>query len=240
MFIATSQRSLEREQAIVQTMRAHSVDGVIICSTPFSAEHSRLLREYSRPIVVINNRAAEDYRYSIYHDDVDGSRQLTRHLIELGHQRIAYLGNALSGRTTQDRVSGYQQELAAAGLTYPDGYIHQVFGGRPVDGVGACTHFLDLPERPTAILCYNDMLAIGLLQALQQADLRVPEDISVTGFDNIVFSAYTHPPLTTFDQPKRVYRHRSGQPTFGAFADRGSRCSHHPADPAAQRSAAGA
>jgi DNA-binding LacI/PurR family transcriptional regulator len=203
LFIAASQRSLEREQFIVQTMCAHRVDGVIICSTPFSGEHTRLLREYARPIVVINNQAAEDYRYSIYHDDEDGSRQLTRHLIELGHRKIAYLGNALSGRTTQDRVSGYQQELATAGLPCPDGYIHQVPGGSPVDGFDSLGHFLELPERPTAIVCYNDMLAMGLLQSLQQAGLRVPQDISVTGFDNIVFSAYTHPPLTTFDQPKR-------------------------------------
>jgi DNA-binding LacI/PurR family transcriptional regulator len=203
LFFAASQRSLERELAIVRTMRAHSVDGVILCSTPFSSEHTRLLREYARPIVVINNQAAEDYRYSIYHDDVDGSRQLTRHLIELGHKKIAYLGNTLSGRTTQNRVSGFQQELAAASLICVEGYIHQVPGGSPADGFAACSHFLNLIERPTAIVCYNDMLAIGLLQALQQAGLCVPEDISVTGFDNIVFSAYTHPPLTTFDQPKR-------------------------------------
>ena len=92
MLMAASRRDLERERAIVQDMRERQVDGLIICSASFSAEQRRKLLEYGIPIVVVNNQAAEEYRYSIYHDDVDGSRQVTRHLIELGHTRIAYLG----------------------------------------------------------------------------------------------------------------------------------------------------
>ena len=184
-------------------MVEHRVDGVIICSTPFSAEQARLLLEYDRPIVVVNNQSAEDYRYSIYHDDVDGSRQITRHLLDLGHQRIAYLGNAASGRTTLDRLSGFQYELASAGLTALPEYLYQAPGGGAQDGLVAVGHFLDLPERPTALVCFNDMMAVGALKGLQQAGLRVPSDCSVTGFDNITFSAYTQPALTTFDQPKR-------------------------------------
>ena len=75
-------------------------------------------------------------------------------------------------------------------------------GGAPENGVAALDHFINLPERPTALVCFNDMVAIGLLHALQQADFQVPADFSITGFDNIVFSGYTCPPLTTFDQPK--------------------------------------
>ena len=203
LLMAASQRNPEREQAIVQDMRERHVDGLIICSASFSAEQRRKLLDYGIPIVVVNNQAAEDYRYSIYHDDVDGSRQVTHHLIELGHQRIAYLGNSLSGRTTLDRIIGFRLEMKNAGLAIPTDYIHDVPGGRPEDGLAALDHFLNLPERPTAIFCFNDMLAIGVLNALQAAGIRVPEDISVVGFDNIVFSAYTNPPLTTLDQPKR-------------------------------------
>ncbi len=203
LFVAASRHEPERERKIVQTMVEHRADGVIICSTPFSADQARLLLDYGRPIVVVNNQAAEDYRYSIYHDDLDGSRQVTRHLVGLGHRKIAYLGNRLSGRTTFDRLAGFRQEMASAGLPIPEAYIHQQDGGTPADGLHAVRYFLDLPDRPTALVCFNDMLAVGALQGLQQAGLRVPEDISVTGFDNIVFSAYTSPPLTTFDQPKR-------------------------------------
>lgn len=203
LFMAASQRDPQREQIIVQAMSEHRVDGVIICSTSFSAEQSRLFLNYGVPIVVINNQAAEDYRYSIYHDDVDGSRQVTRHLIDLGHQRIAYLGNSLSGRTTLDRLTGFQQEMDLAGFSVPARYIHQVPGGAPEDGITGLDHFLDLSDRPTALVCYNDMMAIGVLKGLQLAGIQVPQEFSVTGFDNIIFSAYTNPPLTTFDQPKR-------------------------------------
>jgi DNA-binding LacI/PurR family transcriptional regulator len=202
MLIAASQRDPEREQAIVQDMRERQVDGLIICSASFSAEQRRKLLEYGIPIVVVNNQAAEEYRYSIYHDDVDGSRQVTRHLIELGHKRIAYLGNSLSGRTTQDRLSGFRQEMKAAGLKIPAGYAFEVPGGSPKDGLKAVDHFLDLPKRPTALFCFNDLLAIGALKGLAAAKIRVPADLSVAGFDNILFSAYTDPPLTTLDQPK--------------------------------------
>ena len=203
MLMAASQRDSEREQAIVQDMRERHVDGLIICSASFSVEQRRKLLDYGIPIVMINNQAAEEYRYSIYHDDVDGSRQVTRHLIELGHRRIAYLGNSLSGRTTLDRLAGLRQEMESAGTTIPDEYIFEVPGGNPEDGFNASKHFLDLPQPPTALICFNDMLAIGVLKGLQANGLHVPEDLSVVGFDNIVFSAYTNPPLTTLDQPKR-------------------------------------
>ena len=203
LFIAATQYDLQREQHIVQTMREHRVDGVIICSAAFSPSQSNQFARYGIPIVAVNHQAAEDYRYSIYHDDIDGSRQLTRYLISLGHRAIAYLGNSTSGRTTADRQYGYAQEMAAANLPVPSGYHYEVPGGDPASGLAAVSHFLSLPKRPTAVLCYNDMVASGLLHGFQQAGLRVPQDISITGFDNIVFSAFTNPPLTTFDQPKR-------------------------------------
>jgi DNA-binding LacI/PurR family transcriptional regulator len=203
LFMAASQRDPGREQAIVQAMSEHRVDGVIICSAAFQAEQRRQFLAYGVPIVVVNNQAAEEYRYSIYHDDVDGSRQVTRHLLDLGHHRIAYLGNASSGRTTLDRLTGFQQEIAAAGLTVPPEVIHEVQGGSAEDGLAGLDYFLALPARPSALVCFNDMLAIGVMKGLAQAGIRVPEEFSVTGFDNIVFSAFTNPSLTTFDQPKR-------------------------------------
>jgi len=203
LFMAASQHDPQREQAIVQAMSEHRVDGVIICSASFKAEQRRQFVAYGVPIVVVNNQSAEEYRYSIYHDDVDGSRQITRHLLDLGHRRIAYLGNSASGRTTLDRLAGFQQEMETAGMVVPAGYIHEVPGGGPEDGLGGLEHFLSLRRRPSALVCYNDMMAIGVLKGLQQAGIRVPDEFSVTGFDNIIFSAFTRPPLTTFDQPKR-------------------------------------
>jgi DNA-binding LacI/PurR family transcriptional regulator len=203
LFIAASQRDLEHERHIVRTMREHRVDGVILCSTPFSAEQGKMLRSYEIPIVVINNQSAEDYPFSIYHDDLNGSRQVMQHLTGLGHRRIAYLGYSHSGRTNRKRLTGYQTEMQTAGLPIPDGYIQDAQASDPQNGLAAAGRLLALAEPPSAIFCYNDMLAIGVLQGLLQAGLRVPQDCSLAGFDNISFSAFTCPPLTTFDQPKR-------------------------------------
>lgn len=202
MIMAASQRDPEREKDIVRSMRERRVDGVIICSGSFSTGQQREIQDYGIPIVIINNQSAEDYRYSVYHDDVDGSRQVTRHLIELGHKKIAYLGNSLSGRTTLDRLTGFSLEMEQAGLTVPGEYIYEVPGGGPKNGLDAIGYFLDLPTPPTALFCFNDMMAVGVLRGLHQAGLRVPEDISIAGFDNIGLSTFTTPSLTTLDQPK--------------------------------------
>jgi DNA-binding LacI/PurR family transcriptional regulator len=203
LLMAASQRDPEREQTIVQDMRERHVDGLVICSASFSEGKRCKLLDYGIPIVVVNNQAAEEYRYSIYHDDIDGSRQVTRHLIEQGHTRIAYIGNAISGRTNLDRLTGFQQEMLAANLETPDDYIISVNGSHPEDGVHAVQQILHQNPAPTAIFCFNDMIATGVLHGLHLAGLRVPQDMSVVGFDNIVFAEYSTPPLTTLDQPKR-------------------------------------
>ena len=202
LFIAASQHDPIKERQIVQTMMEQRTDGVIICSSSFSPEHGRQLLSYGFPVVVVNHQGSESFNYSIYHDDIDGSSQITRHLISLGHKRIAYLGNSQSGRTTQDRLRGFLDAMAEAHLEVPENYVHHVEGSEPVLGAESVQYFAKLTPRPTAIICFNDMLAIGVLKGCEQSGLRVPEDISVTGFDNITYSAFTTPSLTTFDQPK--------------------------------------
>ena len=202
LFIAASQHDPIKERQIVQTMMEQRTDGVIICSSSFSPEHGRQLLSYGFPVVVVNHQGSESFNYSIYHDDIDGSSQITRHLISLGHKRIAYLGNSQSGRTTQDRLRGFLDAMAEAHLEVPENYVHHVEGSEPVLGAESVQYFAKLNPRSTAIICFNDMLAIGVLKGCEQSGLRVPEDISVTGFDNITYSAFTTPSLTTFDQPK--------------------------------------
>lgn len=203
LFIAASQHDPYRERNIVQTMLEQRTDGVIICSSSFGAEQGRQFLSHGFPIVAVNHQAAENFHYSIYHDDVDGIRQITQHLIDLGHRRIAYLGNSLSGRTTMDRLAGFILEMEEAGLSVPDEYMYQVAGGTPELGIEAFQYFHQLTIQPTAIVCFNDMLAVGVLKACEQAGIKVPDELSVTGFDNISYSAFTCPSLTTLDQPKR-------------------------------------
>jgi DNA-binding LacI/PurR family transcriptional regulator len=202
LFVAASQRNFEREQVIVQAMGERRVDGLIICSTNFEKEHENKLKTYGIPIVAVDNQALSDYQYSIYHDDFYGSQQATGHLVDLGHRKIAYLGNQEAGRTTQDRLDGFCQALRGADYPVHDEYIFHGPNGLPEGGVAGAQYFVHLADPPTAIVCFNDMMAVGVLQGLRVSGVEVPLKCSVVGFDNINISAYTHPPLTTFEQPK--------------------------------------
>jgi DNA-binding LacI/PurR family transcriptional regulator len=203
LFIASAQDDPVRENSIIQTMREHRVDGVILCSPNLTPQQSKQINSYNIPIVAINNQASQGYRFAIYHDDTDGGRQICLHLISLGHKKIAFLGNIAAGRTNLERLVGFKQAMEEANLSVPVDFIHHASGNSPEHGLEGVEYYLHLPEMPTAVICYNDLMAIGVLKELHRAGLRVPEDISVTGFDNIIYSGFTRPPLTTFDQPKR-------------------------------------
>jgi len=202
LFVAASNRDFRRERTIVQAMRERRVDGVILCSTQFSEDHYRQLKGVGLPIVAVGNQEISSYRPMIVHDDFDGSRQITRHLVDQGHTKIAFLGNGRAARTTQRRLSGYCHEMRASNLPVQDGYIFQAPNGRPEGGEIGVGHFLNLPDPPSAIQSFNDMMAIGALKALREAGVSVPEGCSVAGFDDIPLSAYVDPSLTTFQQPK--------------------------------------
>jgi DNA-binding LacI/PurR family transcriptional regulator len=202
LFLATSHRDPEREKAIFRDMSERRVDGVIVCSTEVNEEHLRQLSEFGVPTVLINNQAATEMAHSVSHDDVAGGLALTRHLLELGHRRIAYLGHSRTGRITQDRLEGYKQALSEAGLGHRPEYVAAGPNGTAEGGVIGMNKLLAVEERPTAVVCFNDIMAIGAMHALRQAGLSVPGDCSVTGFDNIPLSQYVNPPLTTFHQPR--------------------------------------
>ena len=201
LIISASRRDKQREKEIVRAMGERRVDGVIMCSPPFDPEHGRSLHNYGLPMVVVNNQSAEDIQYSVYHDNEYGTRQVVRHLIDLGHRKIAFLGNQQGGRTTMERESGYRAEMQAAGLPIPEGYVVMGPENTPAGGCSAAQQLIALPEKPTAIVCYNDLMAVGVYSALYFAGLSVPRDLSVAGFDNLLISAFLTPPLTTFSQP---------------------------------------
>jgi len=202
LFVAASNRDSSREKAIVQVMRERRVDGIIVCTTQFGEEHRSQLEQHGFPIVAIGNREGTDYRWIVYHDDFDGSVQITKHLIELGHKKIAYLGNSRAERTTRGRLNSFVQEMNAANLPTPDEYIFMCPNGQPEGGEIGAKHCVDLVDPPTAIICFNDMMAIGVIKALREEGIQAPSDCSVVGFDDIPIVAYTFPSLTTFRQPK--------------------------------------
>ena len=132
---------------------------------------------------------------------VDGAKQAVLHLASLNHRRIAMITNAPFEYTSaQQRHSGYQQALDAAGLPYNEDLI-RVGAYTPASGRAAMSELLKLNPRPTAVFIASDVVCMGAMQAIRRAGLRIPEDISVVGFDDISLAAYFEPPLTTVRLP---------------------------------------
>jgi len=202
LFVAASNRDIEREETIALAMRERRVDGLIVCTTPFGEAHSQLFKKYGFPVVAVSNHEIADYPQMIYHDDDYGVRQITQYLVDLGHKKIAFLGNGRAERTTQGRLNGFCTAMQVAELPVQDKYIFFGPNGQTDGGEQGARYFSKLYDPPTAIICFNDMMAIGLSKTLQDVGVRVPKDCSVVGFDNVPFSAYSYPSLTTFDQPK--------------------------------------
>jgi DNA-binding LacI/PurR family transcriptional regulator len=204
LFFASSHLNPDNEKKIVRVFAEHRVEGVIICSVTVGGQQAEALRQNGIPIVVINNQSPENNNCSIAHDDLDGARQVTRHLLEQGHRRIAYLGNELAERINEERLAGFRAELKASGIHPESSLIVRCGGSEIINGLRGMQSLLKQKPLPTAVFCFNDLMAIGALKTLSEAGIFVPGQISIAGFDNIEYSAYTHPPLTTFDQPKHA------------------------------------
>lgn len=202
MMLASCNKDQNRESKIVQMMSEHRVDGVIICSSELSNTQQKKLEQFGVPTVLIDNQANAKGFLSIRHDDVIGSQTIVNHLLELGHKRIAYLGNANAGKTNSKRLEGYYAGLATAGIVRDEALIIQAPNGFPECGAEFVKPLLEMKDPPTALVCYNDLLAIGAMQSMKAAGWILPDDCSITGFDNIRLGPFVEPALTTISQPK--------------------------------------
>lgn len=199
VFVSAFESDMERQDSLIRGVLGRQADALIIGDSFFKTEHVDELG-IRVPTVFIHNRA-EILPHSIYHDDASGMRALTRHLLDLGHTRIAYGGNQRGGLLNRHRREGVVTELESAGLELQSAYDLLAPDGQMSSGAWLAKQLLNMTERPTAILCFNDMQAIGVMQTLQQANVRIPEDISVTGFDDIPLAEFLYPSLTTYSQP---------------------------------------
>lgn len=202
VILASSNSEPERELAAVEMLRTKRVDGVIVTSSRVGALYQEHLERIGVPVVLLNSHSEQSGRYtfSVTVDNPHGGHLATQHLIELGHRRIAYVTGPAGTSSSEGRLAGYRQGLAEAGIAFDPGVV--VPGvGRAESGEQALSA-LRLVEPPTAVFCYNDLTAIGLLRAARQVGLCVPQDLSVVGFDDIPFASCTYPALTTIAQPK--------------------------------------
>jgi len=201
VFLATFTGSPEREAQVVHSLEERRVEGIIVVASRVGSSYRGLLAKTKIPIILINNYRVGEFLYSVSIDNLTAGREATRHLTDLGHQRIAYLGDQGGFHSDTERFGGYRQALESVDKPFqPELVVHG--DGTPQGGEVAMHKLLSLSQRPTAVFCYDDMSALGVLRAARTCGLRVPEDISVIGFDDLIIASYTEPALTTIRQPK--------------------------------------
>jgi LacI family transcriptional regulator len=198
LLLATSNEDPVKEVTAVNLLAERRIDGLLLSPVSVNARHIRpLLR--SLPCVLLARRPPKYRGAFVGTDNVMAAELAMRHLIGLGHRRIALVTRFDVVTSAIDRQEGYRRALKAAGLSHGQALVLQAAqtaeGGRDI-----VPRLLKMDPLPTAVFAYSDMQAIGILLGLREAGLRVPDDISVVGFDDVEVARYVAPPLTTVAQ----------------------------------------
>lgn len=190
------------EELYITVLVQKHVDGIIFVSTGEKTEAFQSLLNSGLPAVLVDRDIPELNLDAVLVDNIQGGKLAAEHLVRLGHRRIACITGPSHLTPSALRKVGFEQALFEAGypldpaLTLP-GDFH------PDSGYQATRTLLQFSKPPSAIFVSNDLMAIGVLNAAQELGCRVPEDISVVGFDDIELASFTVPPLTTLAQPKK-------------------------------------
>ena len=211
-----TERDGENQDNAISAWMNKNIDGLIINSPLIDEEFYELVNQLNCPCVLLH---VEDEKFRgdiIRGNDMQASEEAVKYLIRLGHSRIACIdGIAYTYHTASYRRLGYEKALLEAGLPVRDEYIvHTDYDIN--EGYQAFTTLMNLPEPPTAIFTYYDLLAIGAIRAAGDMGIRIPQDVSITGFDDIVLAQYCTPRLTTIDQNKK----RIGEMAIELMIDR--------------------
>jgi DNA-binding LacI/PurR family transcriptional regulator len=198
-FIVNSDWDPEIEQEAISTLVARPVDGIIFVEYSHRAINEKL-EQSNKPYVFVHRLFGSAIRNSVIPDEIYGSTQVVKHLISLGHRRIAYINGVHGWYSAQQRLSGYEQELTAHHIPLDPSLIRE---GDWMEGSGytATQTLLALDEPPTAIFAANDLMALGAISAILEAGMSVPDDIAVVGYDNRDFTRIVHPRITTMSIP---------------------------------------
>ena len=203
IFLGSSNYDLERGMTFVRSLIDKQVDGVLIMSSTMSDEWVQELARHDVPVVVLDwdPQEIEGTVGAISVNFEPGIRAAIDHLIELGHRQIAHVSGPLHLRTSHLRQDAFLQAMAAHNITPQQ--IQIIEGDLQIEGgKAALAQLLALPARPTAVFAANDMMAMGIVRAARAAGLRVPDDLSVVGLDNIWLIEDMEPPLTTVALPR--------------------------------------
>ncbi|WP_308637572.1 LacI family DNA-binding transcriptional regulator [Paenibacillus silvisoli] len=201
LVICSTDNQDERVERYLTLLQQKSVDGIIIGTGIEDIKLLEPIRSKSIPVTMIARALPGESLQTVVVDDYEGGRLAARHLLGLGHTALAVLAEHPKVTSSQERIRGFRETVAEAGLSLPDYFVKS--SGRELvkDGKRNASELLRYAERPTAIFCCNDLLAIGALQAASELGIHVPSELSVVGFDNTILAQVTVPALTTIAQP---------------------------------------
>jgi DNA-binding LacI/PurR family transcriptional regulator len=196
VLIEQTQGDRDRERDTIAALGPHMVDGALV--SPQAVETADVALP-AVPVVLLGEHPLALPLDHVGIDNVTAARTAVRHLIDLGRTRIAAIGQHPTRGTATQRLAGYRQAIAEAGL--PE-LVAPALRYHHSDGAAAMVQLLNRPEPPDAVFCFNDMLALGAIRAAHDRGVRIPHDLAVVGFDNTEHSAYSIPALTTIAPDK--------------------------------------
>jgi LacI family transcriptional regulator len=200
VFLCNTEESPERERRVIRQLLG-KIDGLILTPVTEVAEHHAEPSRSGVPIVFLDREPLGSTGFdSVLIDNEGGGRQAAEYLLSLGHRRIAIISGPLDSTPGRGRHEGFTGAIEAAGLDLPGEYVH-IGDFREESARQATLHLLALPAPPTAIFAANNLMSIGTLRALHDMGVRVPDEISFIGFDDLELGELLAPPLTTISRP---------------------------------------
>ncbi|GGF99269.1 LacI family transcriptional regulator [Rhodococcoides trifolii] len=198
--IVGSGESEERENRQLRLLMEQRVQGILLSPVGENIPMLDKLDRQGTPVVLLDRGSRAPGRSSVAVDDVHGGRLAARHLMDLGHRTLVYVGGPESIRQVRDRRSGALDAVAESASTRMSTLWAPSLSIEA--GAKAAAQILDATDRPTAVVCANDLLALGVLQECVQRGVRVPEELAIVGYDDIDYAAGAAVPLTSIAQPR--------------------------------------
>ncbi len=190
----------EDDGCYLQYARSKLFDGLILVKTKTDDPHLSKLADSNFPFVLINHKKNhKNYNY-VDAENIKGTEHAIDYLVSKGHKKIAFVMGVINETNPHDRLTGYKNSLKKNKLKYREDYIIKGEFNKKI-AYSESEKLLKLKNRPTAIFCSDDYMAIGVIEQIKKQKLKVPKDIAVIGFDNIVISEFIQPSLTTIAQP---------------------------------------
>jgi LacI family transcriptional regulator len=224
VILCNSDDRQDKETHYLELLEEHRVQGILI--TPVSAADARLARLQRRgtPVVLVDSRSPTRGQCSVSVDDVLGGELALAHLLDGGHERLAFVGGPMSIRQVADRREGALRALQQVGGSSDDLHVIETPALNVAAGKLAGTAIAELPagRRPTAVFCVNDLLALGVLQEMTARRIRVPESITIVGYDDIDFAAAAAVPLSSVRQPRQQLGRTAAQLLLDEALGRGN------------------